>query len=268
MPERPVWLIGCGNMAGAMLQGWLASGLSPDQFQIVSLSGKSAPAGVKVHRELPQEPFGDAIVQLGFKPYHLAERGPDIAPLVGSKTTILSILGGVDLETLRAAFPAAGGIIRVMPNMPVALGRGAVGLIAEERQSAASYEIEELMTRLGLAEWIADEDVFGVVTALAGCGPAFLYRFVDALAKGSEKLGLEAGQARRLAMATVDGAAGLAAASDEDSGTLADRVASPGGATRQGLNVLDEDGALNKLVEATLAASKRRDEEMAEEARG
>ena len=123
------------------------------------------------------------------------------------------------------------------------------------------------MQPLGLVEWIADEAQFDAVTALAGCGPGFVFRFADALAKAGEALGLPADQAARLAIATLDGAGRMAGASDVSPAMLADRVASPGGSTREGLNILDDGDALVDLLSRTLAASARRNAEMAETAR-
>ncbi|MEM1051659.1 MAG: pyrroline-5-carboxylate reductase dimerization domain-containing protein, partial [Pseudomonadota bacterium] len=88
-----------------------------------------------------------------------------------------------------------------------------------------------------------------------GSGPGFVYRFIDALAAAATQLGLEQDQATSLALATVDGASTLAAGSDITPGTLADQVASPGGMTREGLNVLDTDTALIELLTRTLEAT-------------
>lgn len=265
---RPIWLIGCGNMAGAMLEGWLGAGLDTDRFRAVRPSGKPVAGGVSVQRELPSEPFGRAVVQLGFKPHMLADNAPAIAALVTRETIVVSILAGVELATLAARLPGGAAIVRAMPNLPVALGKGAVGLIADDRDSAEAQLVGTLMDKLGLAEWLCDEDAFNALTALAGSGPAFLFRFIDALARGGSEIGLDGDQAKRLALATVEGAAAMAAASDIDPGALADRVASPGGSTRKGLDVLDADAALDRLIAATLAAAKRRNEEMAAEAKG
>ena len=105
-------------------------------------------------------------------------------------------------------------------------------------------------------------------TALAGCGPGFVYRFIDALAQGAARLGLDPAQAQRLAVATVEGASALAAASPHSPAELARRVASPGGSTQKGLDVLDADDALFRLIKATLVASRDRNAEMAAAARG
>ena len=102
---------------------------------------------------------------------------------------------------------------------------------------------------------------------LAGSGPAFVYRFIDALGAAGEGIGLPPDRSRRLALATARGAAMLAAEADETPATLADRVASPGGSTREGLNVLDRDDMLKTLLRETLAASARRNRAMAAAAR-
>jgi pyrroline-5-carboxylate reductase len=128
--------------------------------------------------------------------------------------------------------------------------------------------VTALMEPLGSPEWLEDESRFDLVTALAGSGPAFVYRFIDALAAGAAQLGLDPAQAQRLALATVEGAAALAAGADAPPGELARRVASPGGTTEAGLAVLDADAALARLVRATLDAAAGRGAELAAAARG
>lgn len=261
----PIWLVGCGNMAGAMLHRWLDAGLSPAAVTVVRPSGIPPAEGVRTLRALPAGEAPPRVLMLGVKPQMLDEVADAVADVVGPETLLISILAGTELATLRDRFPKAGAIVRAMPNTPVAIGRGVVALHGGTLDRRA--EVEALMAPLGLTEWIEDEGLFGRVTALAGCGPAFLFRFVSALAEAGSALGVPADQALRLAVATVDGAAGLAAGSDESPGVLADRVASPGGMTRKGLDVLDDGGALRDLLVRTLAAAERRGREMAAETR-
>lgn len=202
---------------------------------------------------------------LGVKPHKLDEVADTVATAIGPQTLVISILAGAEIDSLRARFPDAGAVIRAMPNTPVALGRGVVALFGEAGDRRA--DAEALMRPLGLTQWIEDKDQFAAVTALTGCGPAFLFRFISALADAGVALGLAQDQAVELAVATVDGAAGLAASSNETPEILADRVASPGGMTRKGLDVLDDDGILRELIFRTLDAALRRGEEMAAEAR-
>ena len=119
---------------------------------------------------------------------------------------------------------------------------------------------------LGRPEWIA-EDRFDLVTALVGSGPAFVYRFIDALSMASARLGLPEREAQDLAIAMVQGAAALAAQSEHSPGQLANMVASKGGVTREGLDVLDQDEAMLRLVTQTLRSARDRSMEMAREAR-
>jgi pyrroline-5-carboxylate reductase len=201
-------------------------------------------------------------ILLACKPQQLATVA---ASLRGHAPRLLvSILAGVELATLTPLIDAP--IVRAMPNLPVAIGKGVLALHGA-RGTEAGVRAAALMAPLGLVEWIADERAFDLVTALAGGGPAFLYRFIDALAAAATGLGLPSDQAARLALATVEGSALLAAGADDRPGVLADRVASPGGSTRSGLDVLDHEGVLRKLLTETLAASTRRNGEMAAAAR-
>lgn len=253
----PFWLVGCGAMAGAMLSRWLASGIDAARVTVIDPALPSF-SRVRVLAELPDE-APPALLMLGVKPQMLDEVIPRVALVVGAQTVLLSILAGTRHATLAKAFPTAGQVVRVMPNLPVAIGEGAVALYAPGADRAA---ITALMAPLGLVEWIDDEGLFDAVTALSGSGPAFLHRFAEALAAGGAALGLTPEVADRLARATVAGAASLAKASTESLGALADRVASKGGSTRVGLDVLDQDDALKALVSAGLRAAADRNREM------
>ncbi len=261
-----VLIVGCGNMGGAMLAGWLAGGFAPARFTVVDPVLAEAPRGVTLLRELPQGAAFDAVL-LGVKPQMLGEVAPAIAPFARGGAAVLSILAGVELATLAARFPDAGGWVRIMPNLAAAIGKAPVALAAQGLDEGGKAAVTALMAPLGTPEWLADEALFDLVTALAGSGPAFVYRFIDALAAGASVLGLEAGQAQRLALATVEGASLLAAASPHSPGELARRVASPGGTTQAGLDVLDRDAGLARLITATLRAARDRSAEMAREAR-
>lgn len=266
MSLKSLWLIGCGNMGGAMLRRWIDSGVvAADQVDVVNRTDRALPDGVRQARDLPQGPLPD-LVMLGMKPQQLDEIATRYGDRLAGVPVLLSILAGVEGAALARRFHA-GAIVRAMPNLPVGIGKGVVGLHASATDSGLREDITALMTPLGLVEWIADEALFDVVTALAGSGPGFLYRYIDALAEAGAALGLPADQAARLAIATVEGSAMLAAAADVSPAILADRVASPGGSTRKGLDVLDRDDALKRLLHETLDAATRRNAEMAAAAR-
>lgn len=261
---RSLFLAGCGNMAGAMLSRWLECGLDPASVVVYRPSGKPVAGQVQVTATWPEQLPDGTLIVLGMKPDKIADAARRITDIKGAGFRLLSILAGTTLAALREYFPAVPDIVRAMPNTPVAVGQGVCALYADERTSeAARQEAQALMAPLGLAEWIGDERLFNLVTALSGCGPAYLFRFIDALAGAAAHLGLPAEQAERLALGTVQGAATLAAKSDASPGVLADRVASPGGMTREGMNVLDENDRLRTLLTDTLRAACDRGEEMA-----
>lgn len=260
-------MIGCGNMGGAMLRRWLAAGLDPGQVVVVTPSGRAMPDGVEVVTEIPRRQEGQAFdtIVLALKPQQLAElRGGALQ--AHAPRLLISILAGVE-EAVVASLGEVGTVVRAMPNLPVAIGKGITALFSSTAGSEVRATVEALCAPLGHHEWIADERLFDAVTALAGSGPGFVFRFADALARAGAALGLPGDQALRLALAMLEGSAITAAASDESPAALADRVASPGGSTREGLNVLDRDDALIRLLTETLGASERRNREMAAAAR-
>ncbi|MCX7285281.1 MAG: pyrroline-5-carboxylate reductase [Novosphingobium sp.] len=263
---KTILQFGCGNMGGAMLQGWLAGGVAAESFTVVDPFLEAAPAGVRLLKAAPDGEGAYDVVLLGFKPQQLPDAAVRVQPFVGSKTLLLSILAGVDLATLRGAFPEAGAIVRVMPNLAAALGKSPIALVGEA-DAAARAATDALMAPLGQAEWLSGEDQMDLVTALAGSGPAFVYRFIDALAEGAAALGLPRKQADRLALSMVEGAAMLAAASEHGPAELARRVASPGGVTQVGIDVLDQDQRLVALMTDTLRGAQDRCREMTAQAR-
>lgn len=264
--DARVLLVGAGNMGGAMLHGWLAAGMRPEQVTVVSPSLRAMPDGVRVVADVPDADVArfDVIV-LALKPQQLgnlrSERFAQHAPRL-----LVSVLAGVEIAML-APLCAAKAVVRAMPNLPIAIGKGVVALYGAPEDAEARALTERLMMPLGLVDWIGDEALFDVVTALAGSGPGFLFRFIDALGTAGAALGIPADQAARFALATVAGSAAMAEVAGASPAVLADRVASKGGSTREGLNVLDRDDALVRLLIDTLAAATTRNREMAEAAR-
>ena len=218
-----------------------------------------------MQRTLPAAHQG--LILLGIKPQLFDEVTPDLAKLAGPQSTVVSMLAGVELSSLAARFPEAAGVARVMPNLAAALGKSPVALAGQGLTDVCRAEITALMQPLGEVLWLADDAQFDLITALIGSGPAFVYRFIAALAAGATELGLDPAQAERFAVSMAEGAAALAAASDASPAELAKRVSSPGGTTEAGLAVLDADRALAGLVTATLRAARDRGAELAQAAR-
>ncbi|MCZ4237889.1 pyrroline-5-carboxylate reductase, partial [Staphylococcus equorum] len=111
------------------------------------------------------------------------------------------ILAGVETATLLDAF-GADVTVRAMPNLPVSIGEGVTALFSNDADDMVRDEAAQLVAPRGRVEWIGEEKLFDAVTALSGCGPGFLFRFVEAMADAGTALGLPADQALRLAIAT------------------------------------------------------------------
>ena len=259
-------MVGCGHMGSAMLTGWLAAGVDPAHITVIRPSGRPVGHDVRVLTDYPEDEV-PAIVVLAMKPYQLDAVAPLLAPALDPRTILISILAGVEAMSLRERFAAPETIVKAMPNLPVALGKGVVGLYTESGDAADKVLASGLMAALGHAEWFENEAAFQLAGVLTGAGPAFLFRFIEALGKGAAALGLREDQALRLATAMVDGAGALVSTSSDSPAELARKVASPNGTTEAGLRVLDADRALLDLVEATLAAARARSLEMAAQAR-
>jgi pyrroline-5-carboxylate reductase len=259
----PAWLVGCGNMAGAMVAGWQVAGVAFGHVTAIRPSGTPV-AGVRTVTALPTEE-APRFVMLGVKPQKLDEVAPGLAPHVGRETILVSLLAGVTVATLRKRFPKARAIVRAMPNLPVADRQGVTALYCDDDDQEARNLVEDLMTALGLAPWCADEAAFSAIGAVAGSGPAYVARFTAALAVGGEALGLDAELSRAVATQTLVGTAAMAA-HGEAMADIARRVASPKGTTEQGLAVLDSPDGLQRLVDTMLAAAIKRGRELAEAA--
>lgn len=265
-------IIGCGNMGGAMLAGWLAAGVEPERLAVLDPALPGTPRGVALYRSPAEVPDDHDAVLLGFKPQQLAALAPGLQDLVGAAArgaaargggvAVHYLLAGLTLDQVKAAFPGAGAHVRVMPNLAARVNKSPVILAHSGLGDAERAEVGSFYDLLGTAVWLDDESRFDLLTALAGSGPGFVYRFIDALAEAAARLGAERGQAIQLATAMVDGASTLAAGADALPGELADQVASPGGMTREGLNALDRDGALVKLLMAALDATAQRGAEL------
>ncbi len=262
---RPTWFVGCGNMAGAMVQGWRKAGVDLSDAIAVRPSGRPV-EGVNTVSSLPDGP-PPAMVLLGIKPQKLDEVAPGLAPRLGPETILISILAGVEADSLRVRFPGAGAIVRVMPNLPVSEGRGVIALYSEEASHELRDQLSRLFALLGRAHWASSAAEFSGIGAVAGAGPAYVARFIAALAKAGEARGLAPGLAQAVALETAAGTALMAEAHGEAMDEIALRVASPKGTTEAGLAILDADGALDRLIAETIEAAAKRGAQLADEAR-
>jgi pyrroline-5-carboxylate reductase len=263
----PTWFVGCGNMGGAILDGWRAGGLDLGSVTVIRPSGKAI-EGTRTVTSFADAGPPPKLVVLAFKPQKLDEVAPELRKWLSARTVIVSLLAGVEAASLRQRIPGAGAIVRAIPNLPVAVRRGVTGLYSADADQQAQRELNDLFTALGFAMWMADEAKLAALGSVAGAGPAYVARFIAALTKAGVKRGLTEEIAAVIARETVLGTAWMAATTGEDMESIARRVASPKGTTEAGLAVLDGDErVLDRLIQVTIDAAARRGAELAEEAR-
>jgi pyrroline-5-carboxylate reductase len=257
--DNPLLFFGCGNMGGAMLDGWIAGGMDPAAFIVVDPMAQSLPDGVWHFADASHIGRKVGVALIAVKPQVFGQIAGQLEAILSADALLLSVMAGVRVETLRVALPGRK-VIRLMPNLAAALGKSPLGLFDPSGDAVLREKIETLLNPLGTPVWISEEHLMDAVTALAGSGPAFVYRFIDALAKAGEALGLEPAVSTTLAKAMIDGAVDLAVGSDASAEELARRVTSPGGTTAAGLAVLDD--GLQQLLNETLRAARDRGVEL------
>lgn len=263
--------IGAGNMATAIIGGMLANGFTasniwvsaPDDDHLQTIRQRFGVSVTTDNRYCAEQ--GDMVV-LAVKPQVMRDVCESIAPVVqNTRPLVVSIAAGLETPTLDGWLAGGLPLVRVMPNTPSLVGKGAAGLYANEAVNAAQKKtVESVFSSIGSALWVDEEKLLHAVTALSGSGPAYFFLMLEALEDAATEAGIESATARKLAIQTMAGAAEMAAQSEFDPAQLKRNVMSPGGTTEQAINSF-EKGGLRNLVKDAYGAAFRRSGEMAKE---
>jgi pyrroline-5-carboxylate reductase len=250
-------------MGGALLARWLDAGLPADRVTVIDPQPRGLPTGFNVRVvATPAEAAPAQVVVLGIKPQMLADAAPAIAPALAPGALVVSMLAGVTTATLAARFPGCTPA-RIMPNTPVRIGQGVTAAFAPGANADQDALLDALLAPTGRTVRLASEDQFDAFTAVAGSGPAYVFRFIEALEAAALAAGIAPEAAADLARATVTGSAALAAASPDSAADLRRAVTSPNGVTQAGLEAMH---GIDALLTATVAAAAARSAEMSREA--
>jgi pyrroline-5-carboxylate reductase len=239
-----VGLIGAGNMASALARGWGDPVLCTDvvaeraQALVGEMGGEVAPSNAALAREAD-------VVVLCHKPDQLDAVARETE---GNAKAVVSILGGVSLDALRAAYPGTP-VVRLMPNVAVELRAGVI-CIAQESDEVPG--VAEQLARVATVVEVP-EKLMEVATAIMGVGPAYVSLFVEAQVDAAVRLGMPPAIAAELATQTAAGTAALLAAREHDTLAVRRAVTSPGGSTARGLAAL-EAGGLRAAFQAAAEA--------------
>ena len=174
-----------------------------------------------------------------------------------SSSVIVSMAAGVAIEKIEKFVGASHAIIRIMPNTPVAIGEGMITWCKNALVSARNVEdFQSVLSNAGRLDAI-DEKLIDAASAVAGCGPAFVYMFIEALADGGVQCGLPRDKALTYAAETLKGAASMVMKTGKHPGLLKDEVCSPGGSTIEGVAALEAGAFRATSLEAVVAAFEK-----------
>lgn len=257
-------------MGRALAHGWLARGWPEASIAVVDADPRALDVGRRLALPVYEsiEALGDVpdVIVFAVKPDHLEAAARACAQWSESGCVFLSIAAGKTLASVRSSLGTRAPVVRAMPNTPAAIGHGVTGLIADARASDAQKELcGELMSAVGAVEWIENEALMDIVTAVSGSGPAYVFLLIECLTEAGIELGLSAKLAARLATATVAGAGAYAQQSSMEAAELRRRVTSPNGTTQAALEVLMGNGELAELVSRAVGAAARRSRELSGE---
>jgi len=260
----PLLLVGAGKMGGALLEGWLKQGLDPATVFVQDPAPSDAMValarrhGIAVS-DTPQPGRPPAVIVVAVKPDVSERLLPEIAPMVGDRTVVLSIAAGRTLAGQARHLPPNAALVRAMPNTPAAVGRGMTVCVANDAVTAEQKaECDALLASVGDVVWVEDEALLDPVTAVSGSGPAYVFLLAECLEAAGIDAGLPPDLAKRLAAATIAGAGELLRQSDLEPAELRQNVTSPKGTTAAALEVLMDDDAMKSLVTRAVAAAAKR----------
>ena len=267
---KHIAFIGAGNMGGALVRG-ACKALDPQEVVIYEPNEKAAAAlsaetGCQVAASGEQAVRSARYVMLCVKPQVLASVVEGLLPALkageqaGEHRVVVSIAAGVQLEALDRML-ARGGlelpVVRIMPNTPAAIGQGVLLMAPGPRVSGEDYAgLEQALACCGMLERVTEQQL-DQGSAISGCGPAFVYLFIEALADGGVQIGLPRDKAQAWAAQMVAGAAGMVLQTGKHPGQLKDAVCSPGGTTIAGVAKLEQGAFRSLAAQAVVAAYEK-----------
>ena len=271
MSTPTIVFIGGGNMAHALISGLLSDGTPPDSIIVAEPDAErrerlAVSLGIRTRDDNQGAAREADVLILAVKPQILEAVARDLSAILAQRHPLcLSIAAGVNHATLQRWLGEDVPLVRTMPNTPAMIQAGATGLYASDRVSNEQQDqAERIMRSVGLTQWVLDESLMDVVTAVSGSGPAYFFLIMEAMENAAKKMGLPAETAHLLVLQTSLGAARMALENHRDLSDLRHSVTSPGGTTEQAVQTFEQHG-LRELVEQALTAARDRSVELSQD---
>lgn len=261
---KKIGFIGAGNMATAIIKGLIAQNGTADYISVYDVSEEK----LADMRELGANPCESSqnvvnhsdIIVLAVKPQNYAEVLESIKPCVDMSKTFVSIAAGISIAYVQNALECKCPVVRVMPNTPLLLMKGASALCPSENISDEDRQtVYEMFAGSGVCEYITEEHMNEII-AVNGSSPAYIYLFAKSMADYAQSKGIDYDKAMNLVCATLEGAAAMLRESGDSADVLIQKVSSKGGTTIAALEKLREHGFTEAIFDAMEACTKRAEE--------
>ena len=259
-----IGVIGLGNMGSV-----IATILAKETTNTLLLANRTAEKAKKLAVTLDatavstREVFERAdIIFIGVKPHQIQKLLEENNEILEKRESIvlISMAAGVTLEQLQSMTDTRHRWIRMMPNTPLEVAEGVISFSLGEKATLQDKEVFiQLLQSAGTVVELPESQI-DAATAVAGCGPAFVYVFIEALAEAGVSMGLSREVALQLATQTVKGSASMVGETKEHPAVLKEKVCSPGGSTIAGVISLEQTGFRSSIIEATRRAKQRTEE--------
>ena len=261
---KKIGFIGGGNMATAIIKGLIAQNGSADFIGVFDLSEEKCAAmremGVNVYASSPEVVRLSDIIVLAVKPQNYAEVLEEIKGVVSTDKTFVSIAAGISISYVQTALECECPVVRVMPNTPLLLKKGASALCRSENISDSDFdEVYKMFSPSGDAV-ILPESQMNAVIAVNGSSPAYVYLFAKAMVDYAVSVGIDGDTALSLVAKTFEGSAEMLRSSGDAPDKLIEKVCSKGGTTIEAMNVLRERDVEQAIKDAMAACTRRAEE--------
>ncbi len=260
--EQRIGVIGAGNMGSALVRGLVNSGTPAGSIVMCDAVSSAVETLVSELGVLAADSSAELAVQsdviiLAVKPQHIPAVLLTAAESIDDRKLVISIAAGVTTAYLEEKLTCGGRTVRVMPNTPLQIGKGASAYAMGSKATPddAAF-VAGLLSRFGVAVEV-EEEMMDAVTGLSGSGPAYVYLLIEALVEGAVNMGIPKATSLQLAAQTVMGAGAMVLETGTDPEALRQAVMSPGGTTVEGLKVLDQAGFKAAVIDAVRAATER-----------
>ena len=261
---KSIGFIGAGNMATAIIKGLIAQKGSGSFINVFDVSTEKldeiSKLGVNAFSSSQDVVKNSEIIVLAVKPQNYAEVLEALKDVVSTDKTFVSIAAGISINYVQSALGCECPVVRVMPNTPLLLKKGASALCPSANISEENKQIVyDMFAGSGVCEYIT-EDHMNEIIAVNGSSPAYIYMFAKAMADYAVSVGIDYDKALNLICSTLEGSAAMLRESGDTPDVLIEKVSSKGGTTIEALNKLREHGFTEAIDDAMKACTKRAEE--------